>query len=204
MNTSIQHPEPNGIVQPLGNSSRREAALSAWRSPSAPFVSVALFAGLLFLLLSAPAARADRNPPGCLGSGLGISLFTSLPDVHIGDTIYYSVNVFNAPFPACNAGETNAATAGAIYAFIVTPDGVTNNITLRRTFLAPGDSDVYRGSHNSCESPICAASREVWPRSKRLNSAKSGKNACYDVPRSSFLAGSTLGGGWLCFHPNQV
>jgi len=62
--------------------------------------SVALFAGLLFLLLSAPAARADRNPPGCLGSGLGISLFTSLPDVHIGDTIYYSVNVFNAPFPA--------------------------------------------------------------------------------------------------------
>jgi uncharacterized repeat protein (TIGR01451 family) len=143
MNTSIQHPEPNGIVQPLGNSSRREAALSAWRSPSAPFVSVALFAGLLFLLLSAPAARADRNPPGCLGSGLGISLFTSLPDVHIGDTIYYSVNVFNAPFPACNAGETNAATAGAIYAFIVTPEGVTNNITLRRTFLAPGDSDVY-------------------------------------------------------------
>jgi uncharacterized repeat protein (TIGR01451 family) len=143
MNTSIQHPEPNGIVQPLGNSSRREAALSAWRSPSAPFVSVALFAGLLFLLLSAPAARADRNPPGCLGSGLGISLFTSLPDVHIGDTIYYSVNVFNAPFPACNAGETNAATAGAIYAFIVTPDGVTNNIILRRTFLAPGDSDLY-------------------------------------------------------------
>jgi hypothetical protein len=38
----------------------------------------------------------------------------------------------------------------------------------------------YRGSPNSCESPICAASREVWPRSKRLNSAKSGKNACYD------------------------
>ena len=143
MNTSIQHPEPNGIVQPLGNSSQRGAALSALRSPSAPFVSVAVLAGLLFLLLSAPAARADRNPPGCTGSGLGISLFTSLPDVHIGDTIYYSVNVFNTPFPACNAGETNAASAGAIYAFVVTPDGVTNNITLRRTFLAPGDSDLY-------------------------------------------------------------
>jgi uncharacterized repeat protein (TIGR01451 family) len=113
------------------------------RNPSVPFVWVALLAGLLFLLFSAPAARADRNPPGCTGSGLGISLFTSLPDVHIGDTIYYSVNVFNTPFPACNAGETNAASAGAIYAFVVTPDGVTNNITLRRTFLAPGDSDFY-------------------------------------------------------------
>jgi uncharacterized repeat protein (TIGR01451 family) len=74
---------------------------------------------------------------------LGISLFTSLPDVHIGDTIHYSANVFNAPFPACDAGDTNAASAGAIYAFIVTPDGVTNHITLRRTFLAPGDTDTY-------------------------------------------------------------
>jgi len=104
---------------------------------------VGLLAGLFFLLFSAPLARADRNPPGCLGSGLGISLFTSLPDVHIGDTISYTVNVFNSPFPACNAGETNPAVAGAIKAFVVTPDGVTNNITLRRTFLAPGDSDFY-------------------------------------------------------------
>ncbi len=143
MNTSIQHPEPNGIVQPLSNSSPRGAALCALRSPSAPFIWVALLAGLLFLFFSAPAALAQRSPPGCLGSGLGISLFTSLPDVHIGDTINYSVNVFNAPFPACDAGDTNAASAGAIYAFIVTPDGVTNHITLRRTFLAPGDSDAY-------------------------------------------------------------
>jgi hypothetical protein len=81
---------------------------------------------ITFLFFSAPAVFAQKSPPGCLGSGLGISLFTSLPDVHIGDTIYYSVNVFNAPFPACDAGDTNAASAGAIYAFIVTPDGVTN------------------------------------------------------------------------------
>jgi len=74
---------------------------------------------------------------------LGISLFTSLPDVHIGDTIFYSVNVFNAPFPACDAGETNPAVAGAIHAYVVTPDGVTNNLTLRRTYLAPGESDFY-------------------------------------------------------------
>jgi uncharacterized repeat protein (TIGR01451 family) len=143
MNTSIQFPEPNGIVQPSGNSSQSETALSALRSPGAPFLWVALLTGLLFLLSSAPAARADRNPAGCLGSGLGISLFTSLPDVHIGDTISYSITVFNQPFPACDAGETNPATAGAIKAFVVTPDGVTNNITLRRTFLAPGDSDSY-------------------------------------------------------------
>jgi uncharacterized repeat protein (TIGR01451 family) len=74
---------------------------------------------------------------------LGIDLYTSLPDVHIGDTIYYSVLVANAPFPACDAGQTNPASAGAIQAFVVTPDGVTNNLTLRRTFLAPGDSDYY-------------------------------------------------------------
>jgi uncharacterized repeat protein (TIGR01451 family) len=143
MNTSIQHPEPNGLVQPSRDSSQSEATLSAWRNPSGPFVWVALLAGLLFLLFSAPSARADRNPPGCLGSGLGISLFTSLPDVHIGDTIYYSVNVFNASFPACDAGATNPAVAGAIRAWVVTPDGVTNNLTLRRTYLAPGDSDSY-------------------------------------------------------------
>jgi hypothetical protein len=131
MNTSIQHIEPNGIVQTSSHSFRNGAALSAWHNPAVPFIWVALFAGLFFLLSSAPAARADRNPPGCLGSGLGISLYTSLADVHIGDTIYYSVNVFNTAFPACDAGETNAASAGAIKAFVVTPDGVTNNLTLQ-------------------------------------------------------------------------
>ncbi len=120
-----------------------DAQLYHLRHRSEPLAWVGLLAGLLFLLFSAPVARADRNPPGCLGSGLGINLFTSLPDVHIGDTISYSITVFNAPFPACNAGETNPAFAGAIKAFVVTPDGVTNNITLRRTFLAPGDSDSY-------------------------------------------------------------
>jgi uncharacterized repeat protein (TIGR01451 family) len=143
MNTSNQHLESKGTVQLLADSSQSEATLSAWRNPSARFVWVALIAGLLFLLSSAPAARADRSPPGCLGSGLGISLFTSLPDVHIGDTLYYSVSVFNTPFPACDAGATNAASAGAIKAYVVTPDGVTNNLTLLRTYLPPGQSDYY-------------------------------------------------------------
>ncbi len=104
---------------------------------------VGLLIGAVFLLLGAPKARADRSPPGCTGSGLGISLYTSLPDVHIGDTISYSVNVFNEAFPACDAGETNPATAGAIRAYIVTPDGVTNKLVLRRTYLAPGEADFY-------------------------------------------------------------
>ena len=98
---------------------------------------------LALLLFAAPGAYADRSPPLCSGSGLGISLFTSVPDVHVGDTLYYSVSVFNQPFPACDAGATNLADAGAIYAFIVTPDGITNHLTLRRTFLAPGQSDFY-------------------------------------------------------------
>ena len=74
---------------------------------------------------------------------MGISLYTSLPDVHIGDTIKYSVNVFNQPFPACDAGFADPGVAGAIRAFVVTPDGLTNNLTLRRTFLAPGEADFY-------------------------------------------------------------
>jgi uncharacterized repeat protein (TIGR01451 family) len=45
------------------------------------------------------------------------------------------VNVFNAPFPACDAS--------AIRAYIVTPDGVTNMIALRRTSLIPGEADMY-------------------------------------------------------------
>src|SRR5208282_1150975 len=143
MNTSIQHPEPNGIVQPSGDQSRREGTLSAWRTPPGRFTLAGLLAGLVLLLVGAPAARADRNPPDCTGSGLGISLFTSLPSVHIGDTLFYSVDVFNAPSPSCNAGETNPATAGAIQAWVITPDGKTNTLTLLRTFLAPGDSDYY-------------------------------------------------------------
>ncbi|MHB8523457.1 MAG: hypothetical protein ACYDH9_22240, partial [Limisphaerales bacterium] len=78
-----------------GESSRSEAALSAGRKPPGRFRFAGLLAGLVCLLLAATAARADRNPPDCSGSGLGISLFTSIPDVHIGDTLFYSVNVFN-------------------------------------------------------------------------------------------------------------
>ena len=143
MNTPLQNPKPNGAVQPSSGSPGTQGKSSAVSKPPGLFTIAALLAGLVLLLVGAPAAHADRSPPGCSGSGLGISLFTSLPDVHIGDTIYYSVNVFNTPFPACDAGATNPAVAGAIQAFVVTPDGFTNNVTLRRTYLLPGESDFY-------------------------------------------------------------
>src|SRR5581483_3680840 len=91
------------------------------------------------LLLATSTVRADRNPPNCSGSGLGITLFTSIPDVHIGDTLFYSINVFNGTpnsgLISCDATE--------IQAFIVTPDGRTNSITLIRTTLHQGESDFY-------------------------------------------------------------
>src|SRR5262249_9460515 len=80
-------------------------------------------------------ASAHESPPGCQGSGLGISLFADKNRAHVGDTILYSAAVFNTPFPACDATD--------IKAFVVTPDGLTNFIQLRRTALTPGDSDIY-------------------------------------------------------------
>ena len=132
MNTSIQHPGPNGIVQPSGDSSRNEAALSAWRKLAA------LLAGLLLLLFSVPAARAQGIPPGCTGSGIGITLFTSAPDVHVGDTICYGVLVFNGT----GVGPI-VCDASNIVAFIVTPDGVSHPVTLVHTYMVNGQSDYY-------------------------------------------------------------
>ncbi len=141
VNTCTTHMRRHETVH--HTTSKRVVFLSARRKPGGVVGWMTLLAGMLLLLASAPGARADRNPPGCTGSGLGINLYTSLPDVHIGDTLYYSVMVFNSPFPACDAGETNTADAGAIRAWVVTPDGITNFLSLRRTFLVPGDSDYY-------------------------------------------------------------
>lgn len=94
---------------------------------------------LVCLFMVTSAVRADRVPANCNGSGLGISLFTSIPDVHVGDTLFYSINVFNG---AAGSGRI-ACDATGIQAFIVTPDGLTNNITLRRTTLRQGESDFY-------------------------------------------------------------
>jgi uncharacterized repeat protein (TIGR01451 family) len=96
-------------------------------------------AGLVCLLLAVPAVRADRSPTNCDGSALEISLFTSSPDVHVGDQLWYSINVFNG---VPNSGRV-ACDATGITAFVVTPDGVTNYVTLLRTTLSQGQGDFY-------------------------------------------------------------
>lgn len=100
---------------------------------------LALWLVALLCLLATTTVRADRSPANCTGSGLGINLFTSIPDVHVGDTISYSINLFNGIVGSgrivCDATE--------ITAFIVTPDNVIHPINLSRTTLLNGQSDFY-------------------------------------------------------------
>jgi uncharacterized repeat protein (TIGR01451 family) len=138
MNPSIQHLDLNRIVQPSSDQSRSKARFSALRNSNQPFVWVALLAGVLLLLFSAPATRAQGIPPGCTGSAIGISLFTSAPDVHVGDTIFYSVSVFNGL-----VGNPTSCDASNIVASITTPDGVIHPIVLTRTYLSHAQSDFY-------------------------------------------------------------
>jgi uncharacterized repeat protein (TIGR01451 family) len=138
MNTSIQHHEPSGLVQPSPEPFKRKGPFSFLQRESGRFIFAALFAGLFFLLMGAPSARADQSPPGCTGSGLGIQLFTSSPDVHIGDTLNYSITVFNGT----GVGPV-VCDATSIVAFIVTPDGISHPIALVRTNLSNGQADFY-------------------------------------------------------------
>jgi uncharacterized repeat protein (TIGR01451 family) len=94
--------------------------------------------GLLLFLFSAPVVRAQGVPPGCVGSAIGVSLFTAAPDIHIGDTILYSASVFNG-LP----GNPTSCDASNIVASITTPDGVKHPVTLVRTYLTHGQSDFY-------------------------------------------------------------
>src|SRR5258708_5890738 len=98
-----------------------------------------VFVAAILVLIGATAVRAHESPLGCTGSALGINLFTDVGDVHIGDTIRYSATVFNglpgSPRLACDATE--------ILAGIVTPDGKTNMMTLRRTTLLNSENDFY-------------------------------------------------------------
>lgn len=106
--------------------------------PARPATWVALLVALLGLLLAPLAARAHVSPPGCTGSGLGILLYTSEADVHVGDTIHYSVTVFNGT----GVGPV-VCDATAIQAYLVTPDGISHPINLVRTNLSNGQSDYY-------------------------------------------------------------
>ena len=152
MNTSIQNPGPNGIVQPSGDSSRSGAALSAWRKLPGRFTFAALLAGLFLLLFSAPASRAQPlpgTPPGCAGSGLGIFLDTPSGDSHVGCQICYGITVLNG-----GVGATVYCDASNITATVTTPDNVIHTINLTnltsvntglpgRTYLRNGEYDHY-------------------------------------------------------------
>ena len=142
MNISTQSSKPDrGLQLPTAAAPALETSSSV-RKASMALHLMLLLAGLLFLLGGAPAARADLNhasPPDCTGSTLGINLFTDAPDVHIGDTIHYSVTVFNglpgSPRISCDSTS--------IQAWVVTPDGKTNFVTLVRTTLLGQQSDYY-------------------------------------------------------------
>lgn len=139
MNPSTLAAGPQNPVQPPGGSSCQRTSSDSTTRWSRPFAWLGFLAALVLLLVSAPAARAQQTPVGCTGSGLGINLFTSSPDVHVGDTLTYSVNVFNgipgSPRVVCDAID--------IVAGIVTPDGKTNFITLVRRTLHNAEADFY-------------------------------------------------------------
>src|SRR3954466_12009533 len=86
MKTSTRNPKLNSSPQcPCG----------AVRQRSLSSKLATVFAALVFMIFGTTQTRAQGIPPGCSGSAIGISLFTSAPDVHIGDTLLYSVSVFN-------------------------------------------------------------------------------------------------------------
>ncbi len=97
-----------------------------------------IFFILLSFVLGATPVFAHRSPDTCTGSGLQISLYTNLTEVHIGDLISYSVDVYNGlkigPV-VCDATDITAS--------IVTPDGQNHPITLLRTTLLNGQVDSY-------------------------------------------------------------
>ena len=95
MNPSIQSSQTNNRPLTKPGISETPAESFTGRQRCAPFRLAGLLLALVVLWGSAPAARADRVPLNCSGSGLGITLFTSAPDVHVGDTLRYSVNIFN-------------------------------------------------------------------------------------------------------------
>ena len=131
-------PTNNPVVPPAGHF---VGHFARWmkRLTSKPALGL-LAASMAFLAGTVP-LRAHESPVGCTGSALGINLFTDTRDVHVGDTIRYSVTIFNglpgSPRVACDATGIQAA--------VVTPDGKTNDITsllVRRT-LSNQQNDFY-------------------------------------------------------------
>ena len=86
------------------------------------------------------AALADVNPPGCTTNGMNQTL-TRVPSVaHDGDTITYTVTVFNGAFPSCQATDVSVDfTAPAADG---TATGAATNLDSGATF-DPSDSITY-------------------------------------------------------------
>ncbi len=137
MTPTTHNSTANDIVQPPGPPCARLKTFTA-TSTQNPFVWMALMTGMFFLLFSAPSAHAHPSPAGCTGSGLGILLFTDSPDVHIGDTLNYSVSIFNGT----GSGPV-VCDASSIQASLVTPDGITHTITVLHTTMVSGQLDFY-------------------------------------------------------------
>jgi hypothetical protein len=93
---------------------------------------------LLFSMFTSNAASAHVSPAGCTGSGLGINLFTNVAQANIGDTISYSLTVFNG-----SSTGSVVCDATNIQVSLVTPDGISHPITLTRTSLSNGQTDFY-------------------------------------------------------------
>ena len=94
----------NTSIPPLKLTSKRSLRVT----------STLLLAGLVLLSFGAPRSHADVSPPGCTGSGLGISLFARTGDVHIGDTLTYSVLVFNTPMPVGAVIDTPSPSSATV------------------------------------------------------------------------------------------
>ncbi len=131
-------PANDAVVPPAGPFVR---PFARWVKRLASKPALGLLAASMAFLAGTVPLRADEIPVGCTGSALGINLFTDTRDVHVGDTIRYSVTVFNglpgSPRVACDATGIRAA--------VVTPDGKTNDITsllVRRT-LSNQQNDFY-------------------------------------------------------------
>lgn len=90
---------------------------------------------VLSLVLGQGIASAHQDPAGCSGSGLNLSLFTDKQEVVLGDTITYSINVFNG-----TGGGPVVCNAMDLHAHLKTPDGANHDITLSQTSLAGGES----------------------------------------------------------------
>src|SRR5262249_23729308 len=124
-------------ASPPNHSSSFESQTSAgFSSLRARFSNLfGLLVASLALIGLAQKSAAEIIPDGCKFNGIFIALVVDKQTAHVGDTLFYSLVIGNAPFPACRAE--------GIVTSIITPDGVTHPMTLKRTVLNPGESDTY-------------------------------------------------------------